>query len=135
MDIVRAFTNLSDGQVHNLNRALASLLRFYELKGVDPKYLTTLRKAFPKNPEFIDLYVPTEDEILASLKKLNLLPLKYQAFYNLALDSGLRMKEVPLSINKFDKITEGKGFFRCPLGYFRGCKLAYAGYSHLTRNN
>ena len=38
------------------------------------------------------------------------------------------MTEVALLINKFDKVTEGKGFFRCTLGYFRGCKLAYAGY-------
>lgn len=38
------------------------------------------------------------------------------------------MTEVALLMNKFEKATESKGFYRCTLGYFRGCKLAYAGY-------
>jgi intergrase/recombinase len=128
MDIVRASVNLTDGQKHNLNRALSALLRFYELKGVNPFYLTALRKAVPKSPDFIDLYVPTENEVIESLKKLSVFPIKYQAFYNLALDSGLRMTEVARLINRFEKPVAVNGFYRCTLGYFRGCKLAYAGY-------
>jgi len=128
MDIIRACSNLTDGQKHNLNRSLCALMRFYELKGVNPAYLNILRKAIPKDPEFFDLYVPTESEILESIKKLHLIPLKYQAFYNLALDSGLRMTEVALLINQFKTAIEVKGFYRCTLGYFCGCKIAYAGY-------
>ena len=59
MDIIRASSNLTDGQKHNLNRALSALLRFYELKGIDPNYLNALRKAIPRDTDFIDLYVPT----------------------------------------------------------------------------
>jgi len=62
------------------------------------------------------------------LKKLSGIPIKYQAFYNLALDSGLRMTEVVLLINQFESAVPVNGFYRCTVGYFRGCKLAYAGY-------
>jgi intergrase/recombinase len=128
MDLVRAAINLTDGQKHNLNRALSALLRFYELKGVNQNYLSALRKAVPKDPDFIDLYVPSEAEVIEALKKLNGFPTKYRAFYNLALDSGLRMTEVARLINEFENAIEVNGFYRCTLGYFRGCKLAFAGY-------
>ena len=90
--------------------------------------MNVLRKAVPKDPEFLDLYVPTESEIVESLKKLNSIPIKHQAFYNLALDSGLRLTEVARLMNQFENATEVNGFYRCTLGYFRGCKIAYAGY-------
>ena len=128
MDLVRSYASLTDGQLHNLNRALSVLLKFYELKGVNPNYLNALRKALPRDNVGIDLYVPTEDEIVASLKKLEGIPLKYQAFYNLELDSGLRLTEAARLINQFDKAVQVKGFYRCTLGFFRGCKISYAGY-------
>jgi len=65
------------------------------VKGVDPNYLNALRKAVPKGKVGVDLNVPTESEIVESIKKLSSgIPVRYQAFYNLALDSRLRMSEV-----------------------------------------
>ena len=56
------------------------------------------------------------------------MPLKYQAVYNLLLDSGLRLTEAVKLINEFNSVTEINGFYRCTLGYFRGNKMAYAAY-------
>ena len=128
MDIVRVSSTLTEGTRHNFSRAVSALLKFYELKGVNPNYLNALRRALPEDGCGIDLNIPSESEIIESLRKLSSIPIKYQAFYNLALDSGLRLTEAARLINEFENATEVKGFYRCTLGYFRGCKLAYAGY-------
>ncbi len=132
MDIVKICANLTNGQNHNINRALSALFRFYELKGVDIGYLAVLRKAIPKDNVGVDLNVPIESEILSILSKIHNAPLRYQAFFNLLLDSGLRLTEAERLIGEFNKgsaeIVEVNGFCRCTLGYFRGSKLVYAAY-------
>jgi len=128
MDIIRIFAKLSQGQQHNLNRAMRAFLNFLELKGVDNSYLNSLRKAIPQDIVGVDLKFPVESEILDSLRRLNKMPLKYQALYSLLLDSGLRLTEAVRLINQFEGATEIHGFYRCTLGYFRGSKLAYAAY-------
>jgi intergrase/recombinase len=128
MDVVRMFSGLTSGQQHNLNRAVRNFLNFHELKGANVDYLNSLRKAIPKEVATFDLNVPSEEEIKASLRKLNNAPLKYRCLWNLLLDSSLRLTEVVRLINSFDSATEVNGFYRCTLGYFRGSKLAFAGY-------
>jgi len=128
MDIIRIFAKLSQGQQHHLNRAMRALLNFAEIKGVNASYLNALRKAIPQDIVGVDLRVPVEGEILESLRRLNRMPLKYQALYSLLLDSGLRLTEAVRLINQFEDATEIKGFYRCTLGYFRGLKVAYAAY-------
>jgi intergrase/recombinase len=128
MDVVRIFSKLSVGQQHNLSRALRTFLNFAELKGVSVDYLNSLRKAIPKDRVGADLNVPTESEILASLSKLNDMPVKYQALYNLLLDSGLRLIEAMRLLNSFEEATKIGNFYRCTLGFFRGSKTAYAAY-------
>ena len=89
-----------------------------------------MRKAIPKDNIGIDCKVPTFEEIASSLKKLSKAPLKYQALYVLLLDSGLRLVEAARLINERNgkDFAKVQGFYRCSLGYFRGSKLAYAGY-------
>jgi intergrase/recombinase len=128
MDVVRIFAKLTQGQQHNLNRALRAFLNFAELKGVDSNYLNSLRKGIPQDVIGCDLYVPTEAEILASLSKMVNMPLKYQALYNLLLDSGLRVVEAVKLMTHLTDVTAINGFYRCTLGYFRGSKVAYAAY-------
>jgi len=132
MDIVKVCTTLTDGQKHNLNRALSAMFRFYELKGVDPLYLGALRKAIPKDNVGIDLNVPVESEIVNCIRKFPTIPPKYQVLYNLLLDSGLRVIEGVRLLREFSngsvEEVKGNGFYRCTLGYFRGSKLAYAAY-------
>ena len=129
-DIMKIFSPLTLGQQHNLNRALRVLFNFYEVKGVSKDYLNALRKAIPKDRTGVDLKIPSEQEILNSLRKLPYAPMKYQALYHLLLDSGLRLIEAARLINqgKVKDAVKVKDFYRCTLGYFRGSKLAYVAY-------
>jgi intergrase/recombinase len=128
MDVVKIFAKLTQGQQHNLNRAIRAFLNYQEMKGVEPTLLTALRKAIPQDSVGVDLKIPVESEILTTLGKFKALPLKYQALYNLLLDSGLRLTEAARLINQFENPSAVQGFYRCTLGYFRGSKLAYAAY-------
>ena len=128
MDVVRIFAKLTLGQQHNLIRAFRVFLNFVELKGTNINYLNSLKKAIPKDHVGIDLRIPTEKEIILSLKKLKDTPPKYQVLYNLLLDSGLRLIEAVRFINGNRNIVKIKEFYRCTLGYFRGSKIAYAAY-------
>ena len=102
MDIVRIFSKLTQGQAHNLNRGFRNFLNFQELKGVSPDYLNSLRKAIPRDTRGYDLNVPDETQIIASLRALNRIPIKYKALWNLLLDSGLRLVEACRLINQFE---------------------------------
>jgi intergrase/recombinase len=128
MDVIRIFSKLTAGQAHNLNRALRNFLNFYELKGVNTDYLNSLRKAIPQDTRGYDLNVPDENQIINSFKTLNRAPLKYRCLWNLLLDSGLRLTEACRLINTFDGAVNVGDFYRVTLGYFRGAKLAFAGY-------
>ena len=127
---MKIFSPLTLGQQHNLNRALRVLFNFYEVRGVSKDYLNALRKAIPKDRTGVDLKIPSEQEILNSLRKLPYALMKYQALYHLLLDSGLRLIEAARLINqgKVKDAVKVKDFYRCTLGYFRGSKLAYVAY-------
>jgi intergrase/recombinase len=64
------------------------------------------------------------------LRRLASDPLKYQVAYNLLLDSGLRLVEAVKLLNNFPEAEHLEGFYRCPVGLFRGSKQAY--YCYLT---
>jgi len=63
----------------------------------------------PKTKCGIDLKIPSETEILDSLKRLKRAPLKYQALYNLLVDSGLRLLEAVEIIKRFKQADLVKG--------------------------
>jgi len=136
MDIVRIFSGLTQGQQHNMNRAVRALFNFLEIKGIGAEYLNAFRKAIPADVTGVDLRVPSELEISVSLRKLPSAPLKYRALYQLLLDSGLRLTEAVRVINNPDqKVDSVQDFYRATLGYFRGSKLAYAAYFSATTLN
>jgi intergrase/recombinase len=94
-----------------------------------------LRSAIPKVRCGVDLKIPSESEIIASLGRLDDSPQKYWALYNLLLDSGLRLVEAVTLINEFKDATKVNGFYRCSLANFRGTKTAYFGhFSEATFN-
>jgi len=128
-DIVSVFSKIKKGKRH-LALALRTLFNFYEAVGVDVAYLDYLRKAIPNVPCGIDLKIPSETRILDSLRKLSWMPVKYQAAYNLLLDSGLRLAEAVELINNFTDAEAVNGFYRCEVAMFRGEKQAY--YGHFT---
>ena len=62
-------------------------------------------------------------------------PLKYQALYDLLIDSGLRLIEAVELINSFNEAEKVNGFYHCELAMFRGEKQAYYGhFSEYTLN-
>jgi intergrase/recombinase len=128
MDVVKLFAGLSDGQRHNLNRAVKALFNFYEVTGVDERFLRSLRKAVPKDVIGFDVNVPSVEQIVASLKLVSkAYQMRYRVAYNLAVDSGLRVTELAKFMKDFDarKVEHFNGFHVAALGYFRGTKLAY----------
>ena len=123
------FSPLTDGQRHNLNRAMRSWFNYLQTAGIAPKeYLDQLRRGIPKDKVFIDLHIPEESAIKKDLKILNGTPLKFQKVYNLCLDSGLRLIEAINLIHNYKEPERVNGFCRQNLGMFRGEKQAYYGY-------
>jgi intergrase/recombinase len=133
MDVMRLFSPLTAGQRHHLNRAMRAWFKCLEINrpnGQFKEFLDGLRKAIPKDEVGIDIKVPEEEQIILDLKCLASDPLKYQVAYNLLLDSGLRLVEVVKLLNNFPEAEHLEGFYRCPVGLFRGSKQAY--YCYLT---
>ena len=130
LDVMNLFNGLSVGQKHHLNRSLRAFFNFAEIMGSDKEWLDRLRKAIPKDKIGIDLRVPEETEIIESLRKATEMTLKYQALWNLCLDSGVRLIEAVNLINTFDpgRLQRVNGFYRYEIGAFRESKQAYYAY-------
>ena len=137
MDVVRLFRSLSPGQRKNLNRALRNLLNFLEAMGWPTAYLNLLRRNIPKDQLGEDLYRPSEDRILESLRLMEeRARKKYRLLYWLILESGgLRLREAVRLYNTAGTLEAeelpGGSYVKVLLGYFRGTKRAY--YAYLSR--
>jgi intergrase/recombinase len=128
-DIMRIFSELSDGQRHNLNRAIRAWFTYMQIVGVTSKsHLDSLRAAIPQDRTGIDLNIPEEAKVASDLKLLICTPLSFQAVYNLLLDSGLRLVEAMQLVNNYTEPESINGFYRNSIGMFRGGKQAYYGY-------
>ena len=144
IDVSKLFSGLSRGQRHCLLYSIRNLFNFAELAGFPEFWIQKLRKALPKDSIGVDNYVPSENEIECSIRKLRRIPLKYQALYNLLLDSGLRLREAIYLINNFqrlhDRLEIHEKFVCIPLFLLRRSKKSfYAYFLHetldLIRNN
>jgi intergrase/recombinase len=133
LDVMRVFSPLTAGQRHHLNRAMRAWFKCLEINKPNrefKEFLDGLRKAIPKDDVGIDIKVPDEEQIISDLRRIVSEPLPIQAEYNLLLDSGLRLVEVVKLLNDFPEAERLEGFYRCPVGLFRGSKQAY--YCYLT---
>jgi intergrase/recombinase len=129
MDVVRIFSGLTVGQKHNLIRGVQNLFSFLRAQGFSRDYLDVLRMNLPKDEVGFDLRIPSEEEIVKSLRVISETCLKYKALYSLVVDSGLRLVEACRLISSFGELQVERfdGFCVVPLGYFRRSKLAYFG--------
>ncbi|MHA1854320.1 MAG: integrase, partial [Candidatus Heimdallarchaeaceae archaeon] len=129
MDVVGVFEGLSVGQRHQLIRAVRNLFNFYESQGLASKeWLDLLRMNVPKDEVGLDLWIPSEEEIIDSLKALSKAEncRVYFALFNLILDSGLRISEATKFLNSFKgEVEKQDGFYIASLGYLRKSKTAY----------
>jgi intergrase/recombinase len=134
LDVMRVFAPLSRGQRHQLIRGMRAWFNYLELSGQASEwFLNLLRKAVPKDESGIDLKVPTEEDIVRSLRLMREHSNgKYFALYNLTLDSGLRLVEAVKVVNMIQmqgvKPEGHDGFYVIPIGEFRKCKLSYFGF-------
>jgi len=132
MDLVKIFNGLTNSQRRHLKNGLRLLFNFYEAQGLaDKEFLDILRKNLPKTNIGVDLRVPTEKEIVNSLKTLSEKDKtkRYFALYSLLLDSGLRLSEAVTIYNRFVtnkiRLEEHNGFYLIPLSLIRNTKQAY----------
>lgn len=130
LDVALLFNKLQNGK-RNLAKSLRVLFNFYQLLGISQDYLDSLCKALPKTESGIDLKIPNEIEIIDSLRKCRLMPIEYNALYNLLCDSGLRLIEATHVINSFKDTEPVNGFYRTAVAMFRGCKQSY--HSHFSK--
>jgi len=130
-DVVALFNRVERGKRH-LVLGLRKLFSFYEVLGWDKSVLDGFRKALPRVRCGVDVRIPSESRIVASLRRLERSPVKYQALYDLLLDSGLRLIEAVQVVNDFERAERVNGFYRCEVGMFRGEKQAY--YAHFTEH-
>jgi intergrase/recombinase len=133
LDVMKLFSPLTAGQRHHLNRAMRAWFRCLEINRPErefKEFLDSLRRAIPKDEVGIDIKVPEEEQIISDLRRLASDLLRFQAAYNLLLDSGLRLVEAVKLLNNFPEAERLEGFYRCPVGLFRGSKQAY--YCYLT---
>jgi len=136
MDVVNMFSGLENrSQKRHLVNGLRNLFNFYQTQGlVDKQWLDLLRSNLPKTSVGVDMQVPSEAEIVESLKRMAEMDRGKRLFgvYNLLLDSGLRVAEAVKLYNalKFAEVNleRQNGFYIAPLGYFRNTKLAYYGF-------
>ena len=129
IDVALLFARVEQGRNH-LIKSLRVFFNFCEVLGYGEDYLDRLRRALPKAEYGIDLRIPTEDDMIASLRKCQLIPIEYSALYNLLCDSGLRMTEGICFINEQRNFGQINGFYRGALALFRGCKSAY--FAHFS---
>jgi len=131
IDIIKLFSTVKHSRRH-LILGLRKLFSFYQILGVDKRYLDTLRGALPKDKSGIDLNIPSEAKVIESCRKISRAPVKYEALHDLLLDSGLRLIEGCELINRFQGAEAVKNFYRCELAMFRGEKQAF--YGHFTES-
>jgi intergrase/recombinase len=130
LDVAKMFSGLTVGQQHNLSRGLRNVFNFLEAQGWSEQYLDVLRKNVPRDEFGVDLWIPEPADVVASLVSMSKGCLKYQALYNLVLDSGLRLVEACRLLKEFreGEVERFDGFCVVELGYFRKSKLAYFGF-------
>jgi intergrase/recombinase len=128
-DIIHIFTPLTDGQRHNLIKAIRACLNYLQIVcNVNKVQLDNLRAAIPKDKTCIDLKIPEEEKIIADLRAFGGAEVKYRAIHSLLLDSGLRVVEAMYLVNNWTKPEKVGNFYRSEIGMFRGCKQAYYAY-------
>ncbi|MFB0514749.1 MAG: hypothetical protein ACETVQ_04145, partial [Candidatus Bathyarchaeia archaeon] len=69
MDVVAMFSGLNGSEKRHLVNGLRNLFNFYEAQGyAEKRWLDLLRSNLPKTSIGVDLRVPSENEIVESLK-------------------------------------------------------------------
>ena len=102
-DVDQLFAERFPGRRH-LWFGVRNLLKYCEAHGWSTEYITALKKAMPPCPKSgVEKRVPKEEAVIELLKSLEQAPTKYQAFYNLILDSSIRPLHAVEVLNSWSK--------------------------------
>ena len=97
--------NRCAGGKHHLDRAFRNLLKIYRLYyGLPRAVYEDLKAAIPKVKVGKDKYVPTEELIIKTFRKLKAEKVKYQAYYNLILDAAIRPMHALKVLKTWDEL-------------------------------
>jgi len=89
-DVLEMFSRCTGGK-HHLDRAFRNLLKVYRIYyGLPKDVCEELKEAIPRTKVGVDKYVPPEELIVETFRKLKAEKAKYQAYYNLVLDAAIR---------------------------------------------
>ena len=131
-DIIAIFAECQRGK-HHLDRAVRNLLKLYQqVLGYPKEFIDRLREAIPATKTGVDLYVPEEDEVIETLRKLESLLPKYKMLWHFILDSGIRKSHAVKLLNAWDesKLQKVNGFYRYTIGIEHTTKLTF--YAYIT---
>ena len=102
-DVLEMFNRCTGGK-HHLDRAFRNLLKVYKLYYNLPKDVyEELKEAIPRTRTGVDKYVPSEEEIVETFRKLREMPVEFQAVYNIILDSPSRPTHVIEVLKNWDE--------------------------------
>jgi len=89
-DVLEMFNRCTGGK-HHLDRAFRNLLKVYRIYyGLPKDVYEELKEAIPRTKVGVDKYVPPEELIVETFRKLKAEKVKYRAYYNLVLDAAIR---------------------------------------------
>ena len=102
-DVLEMFDRCTGGK-HHLDRAFRNLLKVYKLYYSLPKDVyEELKEAIPRTKRGVDKYVPSEEEIVETFRKLGEMPVEFQAVYNVILESPSRPMHVIEVLKNWDE--------------------------------
>jgi len=102
-DVLDMFSRCERGK-HHLAAAFRNLLKIYRIYyGLPKNVYEELKEAIPATKIKADRYVPSEEEIVETFRKVKELPVEFQAVYNIVLESPSRPTHVIEVIKSWDE--------------------------------
>jgi len=121
---IRALLMACERGRRHLQLALKNLFKFLEWKGWPEELLARWRKLVKVENTNEDCNVPSEEDLVVSLRELAKGQAKYWVLYNVLLDSGIRLSHAVQLLNTWDdsRLKEHDGYYTYALGKTSGTK-------------
>jgi len=127
-DVLELFGRCKGGR-HHLDRAFRNLLKVYRLYfGLPRGVYEELKEAIPRTRVGVDRYVPPEELVVETFRRLRGEKPKYRAFYRLVLESAARPEHVLEVLRTWDEAKLRRveaGFYVYQAGIERATKACF----------
>ena len=102
-DVLDMFSRCERGK-HHLAAAFRNLLKVHRIYyGLPKQVYEELKEAIPRTKTGVDKYVPSEEEIIETLRKVGKMPVEFQVVYNVVLESPSRPTHVIEVLKNWDE--------------------------------